>query len=115
LDDPLGPVVVTLAEAVVANLPLGVDEVQRRPVVVGEGAPDRVVVVDRDRVVDPQVFDLSADVVEVVLEVELGRVDANHHQPVILVPAPGRVPPMPSPGGIPSGPTGAGVTRRAGR
>ena len=42
-----------LAEVVVADAPLGVGEVQRRPVVVAERAPDRVVVVDRDRVVDP--------------------------------------------------------------
>ncbi len=69
----------------VADLALGVDEVQRRPVVVVEGAPDCVVVVDRDRVVDPQVLDGSADVVEVVLEVELGGVDADHDQAVVPV------------------------------
>jgi hypothetical protein len=78
LEHHLGHVVVALAEAVVADLPLGVDEVQRWPVEVGEGGPDGVVVVDRDRVVDPQVLDLSADVAEVVLEVELRGVDADH-------------------------------------
>jgi hypothetical protein len=86
LHDHLGLFVVALAEAVVADLALGVDEVQGRPVMVVEGAPDGVVVVDRDRVGDPQVLDLLADVVEVVLEVELGRVHADDHQSVLLVP-----------------------------
>jgi hypothetical protein len=85
LQHHLRHVVVALAEAVVADLPLGVDEVERRPVVVGESGPDGVVVVDRDRVVDPQVLDLLADVGEVVLEVELGGVDADHDQPLVLV------------------------------
>jgi hypothetical protein len=76
LKNHLGHFVVALAEAVVADLPLGVDEVERRPVEVAEGGPDGVVVVDRDRVVDPQVLDLLADVVEVMLEVELRGVDA---------------------------------------
>jgi hypothetical protein len=68
LKNHLGHFVVALAEAVVADLPLGVDEVEGRPVVVAEGGPDGVVVVDRDRVGDPQILDGSADVVEVVLE-----------------------------------------------
>jgi hypothetical protein len=68
------------------NLPLRVDEVQGWPVSVGEGIPDRVVVVDRDRIVDPQVGGGSAEVVEVVLDVELGRMDADDHQAVVLVP-----------------------------
>ena len=36
-------------------LALGVDEVVRRPVLVVERAPDRVVVVDRDRIVDLEI------------------------------------------------------------
>jgi hypothetical protein len=43
--------VASFAEVVVADDAVGVDEVERRPVVVVEGAPDLVVVVDRDRVV----------------------------------------------------------------
>jgi hypothetical protein len=85
LQHHLRHLVVALTKAVVPNLPLAVDEVERRPVVVAEGGPDGVVVVDRDRVVDPQVVDLLADVVEVVLEVELGGVDADHDQSVVLV------------------------------
>jgi hypothetical protein len=53
LDDALGLLIATLAEVLVDDDAVGVDQVQRRPVVVVEGAPAGVVVVDRDRVVDP--------------------------------------------------------------
>jgi hypothetical protein len=52
LDDTLRLLVASLAEVVVTDDALRVDEVQRWPVVVGEGAPDPVAVVDRDRVID---------------------------------------------------------------
>jgi hypothetical protein len=67
---------------VVADDAVGVDEVQRRPVVVVEGAPDRVVVVDRDRVVDPSLRRRQPHTVELVLEGELRGVDADDDQPV---------------------------------
>ena len=55
-----------------------------------EGAPDRVVVVDRDRVVDPSVLRRQPDAVDPVLERELRRVDSDHDQPVVSVgPRPG--------------------------
>src|SRR5215211_4806273 len=85
LQDHLGLLVLALAEAMVPNLPLGVDEVERRPIAVPERIPDPIVVVDRDRVVDLQVRGGSADVGEVVLEPELGGVDAEHDQPLVLV------------------------------
>jgi len=69
----------------VADPPLGVDEVEGRPVPVAKGIPDHVVVVDHDRIIDPKVRDGSADVVLVAFDVELGRVDAEYHQPVALV------------------------------
>ena len=50
-----------------------------------EGAPDGVVAVDGDGVVDLEVLGGAADVVGVVFEVELGGVDADHGQPVIAV------------------------------
>ena len=53
-------VVVAFAEMVVADLALGIDEVVRRPVAVVEGAPDRVVVVDRDGIVDLEIRDRLA-------------------------------------------------------
>ena len=65
--------------------PSRVDEVERRPVVVVEGAPDRVVVVDRDRVVDRSLLDRPPHAVDVVLERELRRVDADDDQPVVAV------------------------------
>jgi hypothetical protein len=48
LDGALGLLVASFADVVVTDDAVGVDEVQRRPVVVVEGAPDFVVVVDRD-------------------------------------------------------------------
>jgi hypothetical protein len=63
----------------------GVGGVEGRPVVVVEGAPHRIVVADRDRVGDPQLPHGPADVVEVVLDVELGGVHADDDQPVVLV------------------------------
>jgi hypothetical protein len=47
-----------------------------------EGAPDGVVVVDRDRVVDPSGPGRLPDEVELVLEGELRGVDADDDQPV---------------------------------
>src|SRR5262249_7924982 len=35
--------VVTLAELMISNMPLGIDEIERRPIVVVEGTPDRIV------------------------------------------------------------------------
>ena len=90
LDHHFGLLVFAFAEVVMPDMPLRVSEVQGRPVVIGEGAPYRVVVVDRDRVVDPHVLHRPADVVGVVLELELGCMHADHDQPVAGVfPGPG--------------------------
>ena len=40
---------------VVTNAAFGIDEVMRRPALVVEGSPDRVVVVDCDRIVNLEV------------------------------------------------------------
>jgi hypothetical protein len=80
LDDHLRLLVLALAEVVMPDTPLRVGEVEGGPVVVVEGTPYRVVVVYRDRVVDPHVLHGPADVVHVVLERELGRVHADDHQ-----------------------------------
>src|ERR1700712_5027666 len=72
------------------DMPLRVGEIKRGPVVISEGTPYRVVVIDRDGVTNPHVLDGPADVISVVLERELGRVDADHHQPAAGVfPGPG--------------------------
>ena len=70
----------------VPDASLRVDEVQGRPVVVRECVPDRVLVVDRDRVRDTHLVEGGADVVEVPLERELGRVDADRDESVASVP-----------------------------
>jgi len=90
LDDHFRLLVFAFAEVVVPDAALRVGEVQGRPVVVAEGTPYRVVVVDRDRVTDPHVPLGAADVVGVVLERELGCVHADHDQPEAGVfPGPG--------------------------
>src|SRR5712691_6109606 len=54
-DDHFRPLVVTLAESMVTNTTLHVGEIEGGPVIVDERAPDLVVVVDRNGVVDPHV------------------------------------------------------------
>ena len=82
--------VLAFAEVVMPDAPLRVGEVQGRPVMVVEGAPYRVVVVDRDRVADPDLPHGPADVIDVVLERELGGVHADYHQSLAGVfPGPG--------------------------
>ncbi len=81
----LGDVVVALAEMCVADVAVPVDEVLRRPVLVPERRPRAVLAVERDRVADAQPLDRAADVRGHRLERELGRVDANDHEPVLAV------------------------------
>ena len=76
---------VTLAEAIVPNATLGVDEVKSGPVMVGEGAPDLIVVIDRDRPIDAHRPGGTLHVVEVVLKYELRRVHTDHHESLVLV------------------------------
>src|SRR5262249_41140456 len=80
LDGALRLLVPALAELVVTDPSLAVDEVEGWPDLVLEGAPDEEVVVDRDGVVDSQGRCGPADVLQLVLEGELRRVDANDHQ-----------------------------------
>ena len=81
LEDHLGLLVVAFAEVVVPDATLGIDEVQGGPVVVVERLPDGVVVVHHDRVADVHLLDGAAHVVEVALELELGRLHADDRQP----------------------------------
>jgi hypothetical protein len=64
---------------------LCVGDVHGRPVVVAERTPDGVVAVERDRILDPHLVRGFADVVEVALERELGRVEAHNDEALVLV------------------------------
>ena len=81
----LGLRVVALAEVRVADLAVGVDQVLGRPVLVAPGIPGAVVVVLRDRVAQVVAGDRVLDVAGVLLEAELGRVDADDRQPAVAV------------------------------
>src|SRR5712691_8389241 len=74
-DDHFRPLVVTLAESMVTNTTLHVGEIEGGPVIVGERAPDLVGVVHGNRVTDAHVLSRAPDVVELLLELELGCVD----------------------------------------
>src|SRR6516164_1789387 len=70
LDDTLRLLVASLAEMVIADDPVRVEEVERGPVVVVEGRPDRVLTVDRDRVVDRSLHHRVLYAVDLALERE---------------------------------------------
>jgi hypothetical protein len=85
LDDALRLRVASFSEVLVADEAVRVDEVERRPVVVVEGAPHRVIVVDRHRIVDLALPRRLPHAIDLVLERELRRVDSDHDQPVVSV------------------------------
>src|SRR5205823_10886193 len=85
LDDPFRLFVSALTKLMVPDPPLRIDDVERRPVMVVECAPDRRVVVHRDGKIDLPVLHSPADVVEVFLESELRRVNADDDQSLFLV------------------------------
>ena len=70
---------------VVPDASLRIDKVLRRPILVVEGAPNEIVAVHGDRIVDPQRFNLTADVVDNLLKSVFRRMDADHDQSLILV------------------------------
>ena len=77
--------VVALAELGVADLAVGVDQVLGRPVLVLVGVPGPVAVVLDDRVARARRTGSPADVAGLLLEGELGRLDADDVQPVAVV------------------------------
>src|SRR5215218_7444724 len=68
-----------------SNTPLRIDKIQSRPIPVMEGPPYGKLIIDGDRVFDPSLFHGPANVVDVLLKSELRRMDADHHQSLILV------------------------------
>src|SRR4029079_4689158 len=85
LDHSLRLLVVALTEVLMAYATLCVEKVERRPILIAERAPDRKVVVDRDRIVDLHLPRSATDVVQVVLEWEFGCVHADDDQAAVLV------------------------------
>src|SRR5829696_6502719 len=85
LDDHFRLFVFALAEMMMSNMPLRINEIEGRPIPVVESTPYRIVVIDRDRIIDPHVLRGSANVIDVSLKGELRRVHADNHQPLILV------------------------------
>src|SRR5215468_9559120 len=69
----------------VSDAPLYIDEILRRPIVIIESAPNHVLAVDGDRIIDPQRFDLPADVVDVLLKSEFRGMDADDDQALVFV------------------------------
>src|SRR4051812_24332741 len=68
-----------------SNTPLRIDEIQSRPIPVMEGLPYRMLIIDGDRVIDAHLSHGPANVVDVLLKSELRRMDADHHQSLVLV------------------------------
>ncbi len=85
LDRHLDRGVLTLAEVVVTDPSVDVGDVDGRPEVVRERAPDRVVGVECDRKLDPEVARLAYDVVDVSLEPELRRVHPDDGEAGVAV------------------------------
>ena len=85
LDDLLRALAASLAEMLVPDDAIPVDEVQRGPIAVVERLPDRIVVIGGHRVIDRSIIDRSPDPLDRVLERELRGVDADYGQPVITI------------------------------
>jgi hypothetical protein len=85
LDDHLGHRVLTLTEVMESDPAFLVGDVERRPVVVRERGPNRVVGVDRDGILHAEGPRLRGDVLNVPFEIELGGVDADYGEAVVVV------------------------------
>ena len=83
LNDHFRLFVRALAEVLMPNTPLRIDEIQRRPILVPEGSPYDMLIVHCDRIIDPHVLHGPANVVQVFFKCELRRMDADHHQSLI--------------------------------
>src|SRR4051812_18799133 len=70
---------------VVPNTSLCINEVQSWPIAVPERSPDGMLIVHRDRVIDPHLMQGRTNVVDVFLKSELRRMNADHYQSVIPI------------------------------
>src|SRR5262252_6743503 len=67
------------------DFPLRIDKIQRWPIFVAKPAPDRVIVINRDWISDAHVLCRPANVVYVLLEGELGRMNSYDDQTLAFV------------------------------
>jgi len=77
--------VAALPEVVIADSSFPIDEVLRRPVLVVEGPPNRVIAVDRNRVGYLQITAGVFYIQSFFLEREFRGMDANHNQARIFI------------------------------
>ena len=84
-DQFLRLVVVSLSKMMAAYMPLRINEIMRRPVLIVEGLPDGVVVIEGHRIFNPEVAHGTLYITFVLLECEFRRVNPEHDQSVILV------------------------------
>src|ERR1700731_2299085 len=80
-----------LAEMVMADAPFRIDEIGSWPIFVTERLPDRVIIVDGDRIVDFQTSDGLTNIADIPLEREFRRVYPDDDKaviPVFLSPGP---------------------------
>src|SRR5882724_3989981 len=56
LDDFLRLLIPALAELMMSDMPLRIDKIEGRPILIAESTPYRTVVVDRERIIDPHVL-----------------------------------------------------------
>ena len=85
LQNPLCLLVCALAEVMMPNPPLGIDDIEGRPIGVLERTPYRMIAIDRDRIIDPQVRHGAAHILDIFFKGELRRVHADHDYSSILV------------------------------
>ncbi|VVU54209.1 hypothetical protein BAN20980_06833 [Burkholderia anthina] len=78
-------VVPAFAIARIDDLPARIDQVQRGPVLVPVRTPRVVAVVLRDRIPDAEAPDRIGDVLRIALEWILGRMHADHDEPLVAI------------------------------
>src|SRR5208282_3000169 len=62
-----------------------IDEIMRRPILIVKSSPDRIVIVDRDRIADLQIGHGLLHIVDVLLVGELRSMHADHHKTLVFV------------------------------
>src|SRR5437773_12043221 len=85
LNDRLRALVLALAELVMPDLAVRIDDIHGGPITIAECVPYRGVAVDRDGIVDAEHLERRPNVVDVLLEPEFGRVHADHDESLIPV------------------------------